>query len=304
MALSLSTTSLARGSARRPWVVVGVWLVLLAGSGVGAGLGLGDVVTTDIAFLSRPESVRADDLLRERFYRPRFEAGEATGPTQIVVVRSESATVDEAAFRAKVEGVAAALLERTAMVAAAPTYYEATDAGMDIAGEMVSADRRTTLIPVDLVRRFDWDTQTGPFERLVAAQGGDGFTIVTVGEPSVDKLFNETSASDLQKEVLGLPVTLVVLVVVFGALVAAGVPILLSLFAIGVAMGLRAAIGQVWELSLYVVNMITVIGLAVGIDYALFVVERYREERRAGLDKHDAIARAGGRRARRCCSRA
>ena len=294
MSSRLSTTNLARVSARRPWVVVLAWLVLLIVSGIGAGLGLGDVVTTDVEFLARPESVRADELLRERFYRPRFEAGGATGPSQIVVIQSEAATVDEATFRAKVEGVAAALRAETELVAAAPTYYEAAAAGMDIAAEMVSADRRTTLIPVDLVVGFDWDEETGSFEELVAAQGGDGFTVVTVGEPSVDKLFNETSESDLQKEILGLPVTLVVLVVVFGALVAAGVPILLSLFAIGVAMGLTAAIGQVWQLSLYVINMITVIGLAVGIDYALFVVERYREERRAGLGKHEAIARAGG----------
>jgi len=294
MAMLLSTSNMARVSARRPWAVVGAWLVLLVVSGVGAGLGLGDVISTDVEFLTRPESVRGDDLLRERFYRPRFEAGEATGPSQIVVVQSATSTVDEAGFRAKVAEVAAALRERSAMVAEAPTYYEATAAGLPIAAEMVSADRRTTLIPVDLVRGFDWDTQTGPFERLVAAQGGDGFTVVTVGEPSVDKLFNETSEADLRKEILGLPVALLVLVVVFGALAAAGVPILLSLFAIGVAMGLTAAIGQVWELSLYVVNMITVIGLAVGIDYALFVVERYREERRAGLGKHEAIARAGG----------
>jgi len=87
---------------------------------------------------------------------------------------------------------------------------------------------------------------------------------------------------------------LIILVVVFGALVAAGVPIVLALFSIAVAFGLTALIGRFWDLSFFITNMITMIGLAVGIDYALFIVERYREERRRGRPKLEAIEMAGG----------
>jgi RND superfamily putative drug exporter len=92
----------------------------------------------------------------------------------------------------------------------------------------------------------------------------------------------------------GIGVALVVLVVVFGAFVAAVVPIVLALFAIAVALGLVALIGQVFTFNLFVENMVTMIGLAVGIDYSLFIVSRYREERRKGFPKLEAIAAAGG----------
>jgi RND superfamily putative drug exporter len=95
-------------------------------------------------------------------------------------------------------------------------------------------------------------------------------------------------------ETFGITAALVILVIVFGALVAAGVPILLALVSITISFGITAVVGRIWELSFFITNMITMIGLAVGIDYALFVVERYREERRQGRSKADAIAVTGG----------
>jgi RND superfamily putative drug exporter len=83
-------------------------------------------------------------------------------------------------------------------------------------------------------------------------------------------------------------------VIVFGALVAAGVPLALGLVAIVIAVGATALVGKVMDLSFFVTNVITMIGLAVGIDYALFIIERYREERRRGADKLAAIEIAGG----------
>jgi RND superfamily putative drug exporter len=94
-------------------------------------------------------------------------------------------------------------------------------------------------------------------------------------------------------EMLGIGVALVVLVAVFAAVVAALVPIVLALFAIVVALGLVALIGQLFDFNLFVQNMVTMIGLAVGIDYSLFIVSRYREERKKGFAKLDAIAAAG-----------
>ena len=91
-----------------------------------------------------------------------------------------------------------------------------------------------------------------------------------------------------------LPLTILILVVVFGALVAVGVPLVLAIVSIILALGLTAVVGRFTDLSFYVVNMITMIGLAVGIDYTLFVVSRYREERQRGHAKLDAIEIAGG----------
>jgi RND superfamily putative drug exporter len=88
-------------------------------------------------------------------------------------------------------------------------------------------------------------------------------------------------------------VALVILVVVFGAAVAAGLPLILAVVSILTAVGMTVIVGRAFELSYFVVNMITMIGLAVGIDYSLFVVQRFREERAKGLDVIDAVERAG-----------
>jgi len=87
--------------------------------------------------------------------------------------------------------------------------------------------------------------------------------------------------------------SLIVLIVVFAAVVAAIVPIVMALFAIAATVGLVAVIGQLVEFNLFVTNMISMIGLAVGIDYSLFIVSRFREERKKGFDKLNAIGAAG-----------
>ena len=94
-------------------------------------------------------------------------------------------------------------------------------------------------------------------------------------------------------EAFGVPIALIILIVVLGALAAALVPLVMAVVPTVVAMGLAALVGQLFELSFFVENIITMIGLAVGIDYSLFVLSRYREERSRGLEKIDAIAHAG-----------
>ena len=92
---------------------------------------------------------------------------------------------------------------------------------------------------------------------------------------------------------IGRWLALAVLVTVFAAVVAAVVPIVMGLFAIAVALGVVALLGQFLEFNLFVENMVSMIGLALGIDYSLFILSRYREERPRGNDKLEAIGRAG-----------
>ena len=100
--------------------------------------------------------------------------------------------------------------------------------------------------------------------------------------------------SDLERgEIFGVPAALIVLLIVFGAVLAAAMPLVLSVISIVLAVALTGLIGQVYPMSTFVLNMLTMMGLAVGIDYTLFVISRYREERARGLDKLDAIAATG-----------
>src|SRR5207302_1789774 len=99
-------------------------------------------------------------------------------------------------------------------------------------------------------------------------------------------------------ELLSVPVTLIVLLFAFGAVVAALVPVLLALTAVAAAFGLLGPISQAFPLDDRVKTVVLLIGMAVGVDYALFYVIRSREERRRGLPSHQALertARTSGR---------
>ena len=251
--------------------------------------GLGDALNNATDFTNTPDSKRAADLLEERLH------GEEP-LTEMVVVRAAGATVDDPAFRAVVEGTTADLRAMGDVVASAHNFYELQGAADPSAGELVSADRRATLIPVTLTGTYEDVTDRGA-DYIAAAQArhGNGFEVYTVGDLSGNEIYGKIAEEDLGKDLsIGLPVAAVVLVAVFGALVAAGLPILLGLVSIFVATGLTAVVARVVAIDSQVQVMITMIGLAVGIDYALFLVERYREERRRGLAKQDAIAVAGG----------
>ena len=275
------TESLSRLCARRPWLTVIAWALIVAGGAFFAS-GIGDVLTTDFGTTVELESDRADRLVEERM-------GGQSPTAELIVVRSASSTVDDATFQEYVESVTRTAAALTESVDAAFSYYDTRAEGM------VSPDRDSTLIPVVLKGPDEeLEDQAKAVREAVAAVVRADFETHVVGEESIGLAFTEMAESDLQTaELYGLPVALIVLAIVFGALVAAGIPILLALLSILVSIGITALIGEQFTLSIFVINVATMIGLAVGIDYTLFIIERFRDERRAGLDKVDAIARAG-----------
>jgi RND superfamily putative drug exporter len=225
-----------------------------------------------------------------------MRGGEDHPVTETVIVHSDTSTVDDSAFQDVVEMAAADLRALPEIVANLTTWYEADAAGDPAAAQLVSADRHTALLPVTLVGDIDEAADNAEeYLAVVEGLGQEGIDVSTVGDISIGYEFNTLAEEDLVKgEGIGLLAALVVLVVVFGALVVAGVPIALAIVSIIVAVGMTALVGRVMDLSFFILNMITMIGLAVGIDYALFIVSRYREERRHGRPKEEAIVVAGG----------
>jgi RND superfamily putative drug exporter len=134
-----------------------------------------------------------------------------------------------------------------------------------------------------------------PIAQLVERNSRDGFQVTLTGNEVRDHDFDQLSQHDLKSGELefGLPAALIILVLVFGAVVAGLVPILLAILSIVAGLGLVAVVAQVWELSIFVVNMLTGMGLALGIDYSLFIISRYREERGGGNAPPTAIETAG-----------
>jgi len=271
------TGTVTRAAARHPWRVLGLWAALLVVAYFAAGtmkLSMnGDTAGT--------EATKAAQLIERRL---RTE----TPAEEYVVVESGSMTADDARYGAFVDALVRDLR--------ALTQVRSVESYRDGAQGLVSRDGRTVLIPVMLTGdRVDAVDTAEPLVKVVGGMDGtDGFRVTTVGFGSVEgemsTLLEETLA---QGELIGIVVALVILLVVFGAVVAAGLPIVLALLSIFVAAGATAVVSNAMDMSNFVVFIITMIGLAVGIDYSLFIVQRFREERAHGRDKVDAIATAG-----------
>ena len=160
---------------------------------------------------------------------------------------------------------------------------------------LVSGDRDATEAPVALGRDAEDDIE-GVVEAVQGADGQQGFEAAITGEFTLDADFSTLADEDLRNGELGfgLPAALIVLLIVFGSVVAGLIPLLMALVSIGVALALLALVGQVFPLSVFATNMLTGMGLALGIDYSLFVLSRFREERLHGRERFDAIAAVGG----------
>jgi RND superfamily putative drug exporter len=269
---------MARASANHPWWTITAWIVVLAASFVLAG-NLDSVLTEEGELSVGTESETADDLIVAHFA--------AEGPPQeYVVVESSDAASTDPAFSAVV-GNLVDQLRSTENVGAAVSYVDGVPG-------LVSADGKTALIVVTLTGEGDaWDLVVPMMTVVESANTGD-FRVTAVGDGSINHEFGTLADETLQRgEILGLPVALLILVVVFGAAVAAGIPLILAVVAIVASVGMTVIVGQAFELSFFVVNMITMIGLAVGIDYSLFVVQRFREERATGHEILESVERAG-----------
>ena len=278
------TERLARSAAVHPWRTVAIWAAIIVVAVVGMSSLLGSGLTSEMQQHGKqPDSATADKLIADRMTGERKM-------TDFVIVRSATLTVDDPAYKTYVKDLAGkiqALGPR--VVEGASTYYQTGDP------TMVSKDKRSTLIAVVMAGDQDAAMEnTAPLHRLVAASAGDGFTLAQTGEASLNQMGTELAKSDMEKaEVFGVPVALIVLVVVFGAVLAAVMPLVLSILSIVLALTLTALIGHVYPVNFFVLNILTMMGLAVGIDYTLFIISRYREERARGLEKIDAIAATG-----------
>jgi putative drug exporter of the RND superfamily len=159
----------------------------------------------------------------------------------------------------------------------------------------LAKDGRSALLEFDLTGNPDnGDSEVGPVLKTVASlqARAPAFTVAEFGASSLDREGSAKVSSDLSKaEVQSLPVTFIILLLAFGAFIAAGLPVLLAMSAVLAAIGLDALSSHIWHTTDVASSVILLIGMAVGVDYALFYVKREREERRQGHGA-DAVIRA------------
>jgi RND superfamily putative drug exporter len=202
----------------------------------------------------------------------------------IVVVTQPAPVADDPAFVADLVG----------RLDGAPGAERVVDPlAMPAEAGLVSRDGRTVLIPVVLEAGEDADLpeSAGELGRFVGSvDTPDGTVVNTTGEWPVWSDFNESNEEALHKAELlsGLP-SIILLFIAFGSAIAAGIPLVLAIAGIAVGFASLHLFGQVTPMSVWAMNFSMMIGLAVGIDYSLFIVSRYREERLEGKDPVEAI---------------
>ncbi|MFF3560623.1 MMPL family transporter [Streptomyces sp. NPDC002574] len=266
-------------SARHRWTAVGGWLLFVVlALAIGSMAGRVDVTDSEEVPGEFGQAVRILD-----------DAGLSNGPAgEMVLVRgagSGSGTVKatDPAFRSTVDDVISAV-KGTGEVTSVQSPYDI---------KAVSEDGRSALVKFDM--RGDPDTAPDRVQPVIDAVQGvqdrhTGFAVEQFGEASSQKVFDEAFGSDFQRaEYSALPVALGILLIAFGALVAALLPVALAMTAFLATSGLVAVVSHTVHMSDTANSVMLLVGLAVGVDYCLFYLRREREEREAGHDQQTAL---------------
>jgi RND superfamily putative drug exporter len=266
---------MGRWSARHRKIAIFGWLAFVVAAFAIGSFVVGAKQSTDAT--GPGESGRANAILEEGFKQP---AGES------VLIQSETLHADAPAFVAAIRRVVGALGAQDAVMNIR-SPLAAENAGQ------ISKDGRSALVEFQI--RGDSDLAAKKIDPVLATVAGvqtahPELFIGEFGDASVDKQLEGSFMSDLKKAGLySVPVTLIILVVVFGALVAAGIPLLLALTAVLATFGLWAIPSQIWPSDESLYAMVLLIGLAVGVDYSMFYLKREREERALGRSPMGAL---------------
>jgi uncharacterized membrane protein YdfJ with MMPL/SSD domain len=227
------------------------------------------------------ESRTANQLLAREFPAERAQ--------EQVLIQSRDGRLRGAEYRAAV-GELVARLSRTPSVAAIESPLQRANEGQ------VAKDGGAALVTFQI--SGDPDTAKDRVAPALAAAAAvqrahPGLLVGEFGDASVDKAISKRIQSDFRRaEATSLPVTLAILVLAFGALVAAGIPLLLGITAVAAALGLTAVLSHVMRVDESISSVVLLIGLAVGVDYSLFYLRRVREERARGRTSADALQAA------------
>ena len=262
------TGRVAGWSARHAWLTLGTWLLVL----VGAFLLAGSLNFTGESGVETTDARRASALIEAA-------TGEEPRAEEFVLVEANDGPIDEELFASVVSAIVTEM--RALPIVGDVASYE------DGADSLRTSDGRMALIQVttSLAQSDDLEPADSVLAVVDGANESSGLRVTTIGD-----MAEET----FQKgEMIGVLTALVIMLAVFGAVVAALIPVLLAIVAVLTAVGIIAIVSMMRELNEFTVIVTTMVGLAVGIDYTLFIVQRDREERDRGLERYDAITMAG-----------
>ncbi|WP_329124506.1 MMPL family transporter [Streptomyces sp. NBC_01465] len=262
-------------SARHRWAAVGIWvLFVVLAMGIGTAVGRADVNQSDglSGETSQAASIIDDAGLKE-----------PAGETVLVQAKGTDARATDAEFHRAVDSVMKAVTDTGAVDSVKSPY----------ATKSISKDGRSALVQFHV--KGDADTASDRIDPVLNAvkkvQGEhQQLRIEEIGSASMNKTFSDAFGKDFEKaELSAVPVAFGILLIAFGALVAALLPVALAVSAIIATMGLMAVVSHAMPMSDTANSVMLLVGLAVGVDYCLFYLRREREERAAGRDAQTAM---------------
>ncbi|MFJ9431851.1 MMPL family transporter [Streptomyces sp. NPDC101490] len=266
---------LGRSAFRRRRLVALLWVALLAVAGIGAATA--PTATSSSFSIPGTEAQRAFDLLEER-----FPGAGADGATARVVFQApEGQKMTDAAHKAVVEDTVAQLKSGSDQIVSVTDPYTAQAVSQDGSTAYVSVSYKVNGMELTDATR-EALTEAGQDAQ------GKGLTVEVGGDAL------QTMPATGAGEIVGVVVAGIVLVMTFGSLVAAGLPLLTAIIGVGIGVATITALASVLDLGSTTSTLAMMIGLAVGIDYALFIVSRYRAELAEGREKEEAAGRAVG----------
>ncbi|MEU9011310.1 MMPL family transporter [Streptomyces sp. NPDC048479] len=266
---------LGRSAFRRRRLVALLWVALLTLAGVAAASA--STATSSSFSIPGTEAQKAFDLLEER-----FPGASPDGATARVVFQApDGRKMTEPANKAEVNKAVAELKSGSGQIASVTDPYSV---------KAVSKDGRTAYVSVSYkVSSMELTKETRKALEDTGTEARDAGLTVEIGGDAL-----QTVPENGAGEIVGVGIAAVVLVITFGSLVAAGLPLLTAIIGVGIGISTITALANVLDLGSTTSTLATMIGLAVGIDYALFIVSRYRAELAEGREREEAAGRAVG----------
>src|SRR5947208_6085517 len=249
------------------WFIIALWIIIV-GVSIPFASQISSVLQGGGYSFKDSESIRVDNLLTSKFHQPLTQA--------LVVFQSTNTVVSDPAYQQEVQ-------DFMARAHAFPNVTQVTQGG-------TGQDGRTTDVTVNFNQTEDKvETKVADFHKLLPTSGPAKAYLT--GDPAIFRELTTTTQQDVEHaEIAALPIALLVLLVVFGTLIAAAMPILLAMVAVLVALAVVYAIALHFSMSIFVLNIASIIGLGISIDYSLFMVRRFRDELAEGRSARDAVS--------------
>ncbi|HEX6346167.1 MMPL family transporter [Umezawaea sp.] len=226
------------------------------------------------------EAARATKLVEDTF-------GRQGGDVVVMYTAPNGSTIDTPVVKSRIETALAGL--PTDAVKTVASYYN-----LPQPNPFGTADKSKALVAITL-QAFDSNTQLKDFARISDQLTLDGLETQFAGQIPIQKTISEMSGADLVRaETVSMPIVLILLVIIFGGVVAASLPVLVGGLAIMGSLALLHAISLATDVNSFAINVASLLGLGMAIDYGLFIVGRFREELAAGRTPEQAVQRTVG----------